>query len=479
MVNEIEPGIFQVSVNIDGEWWTDEYIVLWMQELKRNHQSALNSRRVYANALNIFLHYYIYNPQNKNQSLYDYLLNFRVALRDGITISIKRTVATSRLVIEKEYRVMSTKPFAVSTVNTYMTGIQWYLFYLKEAGVESVDSLFKNEIDWKQLQQRALRGKGGGYGLMMGPLLAQLLGPKKKLIRNLKIDRPASGLDTFFPPEIFSELLEISEPREQAIYLLCGCAGSRIGQALSLTRDDYNFETNEVYIVDPLSDEKGPSGRIGRSRLLKEEYGINMEHGVYKYLACKYPIPLQYSELLWIDLHSKQLFFRALANVSKGNPVTNGHPFIFNTSNGKILTPNEAYRTFRRKIEILIERKTNEWKSKRNAMNIDQRYEVDEEYNYIIGQLKKVKGLHSLRHMYGVLWADYAAIHDEVNLQDMQLLCQYGMGHTSSGSVMAYFTLRSKSRHLIIKRLASSSSTIEEYLARAIKEVRKYSRRNI
>jgi hypothetical protein len=182
-----------------------------------------------------------------------------------------------------------------------MTGIQWYLSYLSEQGVEDVGNIFRNEVDWFALKQRSIHGKGGGYGLMMSPILAQLLGPKKKLIRNIKIDRESNELNNYFPPELFLDLLEESTAREKAIYLLCGCAGARIGQALSLTRDDYNFDTFEVFIVDPLSDETGPSGIKGRFQLLNEDYKINMETAPYKQLACKYPIPLEYTELLWIE----------------------------------------------------------------------------------------------------------------------------------------------------------------------------------
>ena len=89
----------------------------------------------------------------------------------------------------------------MTTINTYMTSIQWYLSYLKEQGVEEVDTLFSSEVDWYQLKQRSIHGKGGGYGLMMGPLLAQLLGTKTKLIRNLKIDRESNERNNYFPPE--------------------------------------------------------------------------------------------------------------------------------------------------------------------------------------------------------------------------------------------------------------------------------------
>lgn len=469
MVFEEEPGIFLVAVNVEGDWWIDDFVKQWMMELKRNFESAYNSRRVYANALNIFLHYYIYIPQKKLQSLHDYLLQFREDLRKGFSLKSIRYITTKRHSFEKKYQVLDVKPLKVSTINSYMNAVQWYLSYLKEQGIDEIDGLHSHDIDWNELKRRSIHGKGGGYGLMMGPLLAQLLGPRKKFIRNLKMNRQSSKINSYFPPELFGDLLEISSPRERAIYLLCGGAGARIGQALSLTRDDYDIHSREVYIVDPLSDEQGPSGTLGRNRLLTEKYEINMEETTYKQLACKYPIPLQYTELLWIDIDHKNEFFSALVNVNKGNPIQNGHPFIFNTKSGKIVTPNEAYRTFRTKIKILQKKVHQEWLKKRSASK-DDRERIDDEYKYLSKQLDNVEGLHSLRHMYGVMWADYAATTD-YDLNDLQLLCQYGMGHKSKGSVMAYFTLRQKTRDKLMEQLSIANNI---YFEKKIKEVKRY-----
>lgn len=457
MIKEIDTGIFQVAININGEWWIDEMIPKWFKELNLNYSSSYNSRKLYARALDIFLHYYLYFPQTKMQSLHDYLTEFREKLRNGIEIYSTRTISTNRFSFTTQYKVFSTPPYNVNTINSYFNAVQYYLSFLKKQNIEKIDSLFSEDIDWAQLKRKSLYSKGGGYGLMMGPLLAQILGPKKKLIRNIKIDRKSSEIDSYFPPEIFLDLLKISNPRERAIYLLCGCAGTRIGQALSLTRDDYNYDTQEVFITDPLSDEKGPSGTIPRSRLLKEEYHINMEHTPYKYIACKYPIPSQNSELLWINNHFKTDFFHELSLVNKGNPIKNKHPFVFNTASGKILTPNEAYRTFNNKIKKLTLLIIQEWKEKKENSSVDEKIRLDTEYKYLISQLKKVKGLHSLRHMYAIMWADYAASSDELNVEDLQILCAYGLGHKSIASVMEYFTLRKRTREKMINKLTQTT----------------------
>ena len=453
MIKEIDTGIFQVAINIDGEWWIDKIVSKWFKELKLNTGSAYNSRKLYARALDIFFHYYLFFPQQRKQSLHEYLLEYREKLRSGFEVYSTRTISTTRFSFTTQYKVVSAPPYSAKTINTYMTAIQWYLSFLKEQDLPKVDSMFSQDIDWNYLKRKSIHSHGGGYGLMMGPLLAQLLGPKKKLIRNIKIDRQSSEIDEYFPPELFLDLLKISPPRERAIYLLCGCAGTRIGQALSLTRDDYNYDTQEVFIVDPLSDEKGPSGTVSRFLLLKNEYNINMEHNPFKYLACKYPIPLQYAELLWINDHFKTEFLHELSSINKGNPIQNGHPFVFNTSTGKIITPNEAYRTFKRKIQklsILIEK---EWKEKRNHSDFDEKRQLDTEYEYLLSQLKKVKGPHSLRHMYAIMWADLAATSNEINIDDLQSLCAYGLGQTSISSVTQYFTLRKRTRQKMITKL--------------------------
>jgi len=462
LYKEIEAGIFQIAINIDGEWWIDDSIIQWMYDLK-NNGSKYNSRRTYANALNIFLHFYIYKPQVKLESLYDYMLRFRNELRSGLLIKTKRDIKTKRMHINVDYTVLTKKPLRIKTVNTYMTAVQWYLTFLKEKKKdENIQSLYSEDVDWNLLKKKSIHGKGGGYGLMMNPLLAQLLGPRKKLIKNLSTKRGSDDLESYFPPELFLNLLSISNPREQAIYLLCGCAGTRIGQALSLTRDDYSYEMREVYIVDPYSDEKGASGKEGRFSIMKR-YNIDLEKNPYKYVSCKYPIPLQYAPLLWISPTYKDRFFKVLAKVNKGNPIVNGHPFIFHTSSGKILTPSECYRTFKSKVNILLDMAYTEWKEKNINLSFKEKQVLDKNYQYLINQLQKVKGLHSLRHMYGVMWADYTTNETyHISMEQAQTLCQFGLGHKSQESVFNYFTLRQKTRNSMVENLLCSMSTQEK-----------------
>lgn len=477
MVYEIKQGIFQVLVNIKGEWLKDEMVEKWMILLKRNYSFAYNTRNTYANALNIFLHYYIYHPQQKDQSLVDYLLEFREELLSGILITTERTIKTKRIYQKIEYIILKKIPFKISTINTYMNGIQKYLFFLKDEKVgEKIDSLLTDEVDWEMLKRKSIYGKGGGYGLIMSPLVAQVLGDKKKIIKNLKQDRLSSKLDSYFPPEIFHELLELSNDREKCLYLLCAFAGARIGQALSLTRDDYNYETREVFIVDPLSDETGPSGKIPRSRLLKSSYNIDMEKNPYKHIASKYPIPLQYAELLWINRKYKNMFFKSLSTLNKGNPVINKHPFIFITSTGKILTPNESGRIFKRKIDKIKEKISKEWAISSADLKISEKEEVNKYYKYLLNQLEKSTGLHSLKHMYAVIWGDLASA-EVISISNAQLLCQFGMGHRSKSSIYEYFTLRSKTR----ANVPNNKYIIENdtYLQSRTNEINQYSARNI
>lgn len=473
MYKEIDIGIFQVAINIDGEWWIDEMIPKWFLELKQNNKTAYNSRKNYARALDIFLHYYLYFPQEKNQSLHEYLLEFREKLQTGFTIYSNRNIITSRISTNLRYKVFSVSTLKVSTINTYMNSIQFYLQFLKEQNL-FLDSVHSEDINWSYLKKKSLNSKGGGYGLMMGPLLAQLLAPKKKLIHNIRINRQSSNINNYFPPELFFDLLEISNSRERAIYLLCGCAGTRIGQALSLTRDDYNYDTQEVFIVDPLSDETGPSGKISRAKLLKNEYHIDMEQSPYKYIACKYPIPIQYTELLWFDSYFKTKFLHELSATNKGNPIQNKHPFVFNTSTGKILTPNEVYYTFKRKIKKLIMSTMKKYKEKRNNSNFDEKLKLDSEYEYLIRQLRNVKGLHSLRHMYAILWADEAAYTNDVSIDDLQSLCAYGLGQSNISSVLQYFTLRKNTRVKMIEKIIRNTEEHKSYMQQKITDIKNY-----
>jgi integrase len=475
MVYEIKEGIFQVLVNIDGEWLKDKMIEKWMLLLKRNYSSAYNTRKTYASGLNIFLHYYIYCPQEKNQSLVDYLLEFREKLILGISISSTRMIKTKRIYLETEYILFKKEPSSVSTINTYMNGIQKYLSFLKTERVdEQIDSLLTDEVDWKQLKRKSIQGKGGGYGLIMSPLVAQVLANKIKIIKDLKQDRKSSKLNSYFPPEIFNELLDLCDDREKCLYLLCGFAGARVGQALSLTRDDYDMESREVYIVDPLSHETGPSGKVPRFKLLKEHYNINMEKNPYKYIASKYPIPLQYTELLWINKRYREIFLKSLSSLDKGNPVLNKHPFIFNTSKGKILTPNESSNIFKRKINKLKKEIYQEWIEKSKDVTISRKEMLDIYYKYLLKQLNKSTGLHSLRHMYGVIWGDLVD-KKVLSIENAELLCQFGMGHSSKESIYEYFTIKPQLRSDLFNKYYLENDT---YLNERIFKIKQYNNRS-
>ena len=398
---------------------------------------------------------------------------FREKLQNVFEVYSTRNISTNRFSFTTQYKVFSTKqPYSISTINLYMTAIQYYLKFLKEQNIPDVDSVFSQDTDWRQLKRKSINSVGGGYGLIMSPLLAQILGPKKKLLRNIKKNRNSNQIDKYFPPELFLDLLKISNPRERAIYLLCGCAGTRIGQALSLTRDDYNYDTQEVFIIDPLSNETGPSGTIPRSRLLKNEYNINMEESPYNKIACKYDIPVQYSELLWINTEYKKEFFHELSSIQKGSPIKNGHPFVFNTSSGKVLTPNEGYTTFRNKIKKLSNIIEKEWRVKRKNTELEKRTQLDNEYEYLTSQLKKVTSLHSLRHMYAIMWADFSTESNELNIDDLQSLCAYGLGHKNISSVIQYFTLRKKTRQIIFNKINQITENQMTYIQRNLNELK-------
>ena len=227
-------------------------------------------------------------------------------------------------------------------------------------------------------------------------------------------------------------------------------------------------------LIDPLSDETGPSGTISRSILLKNQYNINMEETPYKHIACKYPIPTQYTELLWINNHYKLKFFHELSATNKGNPIINRHPFVFNTSTGKILTQSEVYSSFKRKIKKLVNLIKNEWQQKRKDINFDEKIQLDIQYEYLLSQLNKVKGLHSLRHMYGIMWADLATTSDEVSIDDLLSLCAYGLGHTSISSVLLYFTLRKQTREKIINKISQRSEDQMVYIQRNLSRIKNY-----
>ena len=117
------------------------------------------------------------------------------------------------------------------------------------------------------------------------------LGKKVSILKHLKDSghKEISKLPLSFPPHAFSELLRIASPRERLLYLLCGAAGARLGQALNLTTWDIDFQNKRVFLPDPKEDEiprnKNGSpflGQPGRKTLLWSKYKISANQSPHR-----------------------------------------------------------------------------------------------------------------------------------------------------------------------------------------------------
>jgi integrase len=229
-----------------------------------------------------------------------------------------------------------------------------------------------------------------------------------------------------FPFELFIQLVEIANPRERLIYLLCGGASARIGQALNFTLYDVDYDKKNVWLCDPTSDYK--CGLINQSRKswLKEKYNIDCSKDKpHNLVGFKYPLPHNPKAnrpLYWMDLAIKDMFFVTLLEYEpiKEHLREYKHPFAFVTKNRKRIYAKNVDTTFKRHCKKL--------------QSLNKGYDLSS------------LGLHSLRHMYGVYMAElYAmAIEGKINIppDKIKIYCQHGMGHTSSKSTDIYFNMR-------------------------------------
>jgi len=223
------------------------------------------------------------------------------------------------------------------------------------------------------------------------------------------------------------------------LYLLCGAASARVGQALSLTKFDVDMQNKKVYLVDPRTnrvpfDQYGDAlfGQKPRKELLAADYGIDFRAGKYKNIQFKYPIPFSNGPLFWINEDKyKTLFFETLQEYQKSNTYMPEmirhprHPFLFTTQSGKRVHARETLSRLKSSIRKAI-----------RIMN----------YSKDISNL----GLHSLRHMFGHAMAEiYARVGDDSLIS----ITKDAMGHSNLDSTMIYFNISSDTKRATIRRL--------------------------
>ena len=380
-----------------------------------------NSLKTILSSIKSFIIWSLANPSNLNEELVYYLSKYLSDCENGF--EIYDSIFIEQLNERIDYKILSINPKQPKTIDKDKASIEDFLkstnqdlftsFNLKK-NIKSLNHSFQNSIH-------------DGYSLKMGSLAQKAFANDVSIIptRNKSLGNDYKS----FPYQLFNSLLEISSPREKLIYLLCGACSSRISQALNLTLYDFDYENKHVWLIDPRGNDQLGIHGMGRKTFLKDVYNIDAaKDKPHSNIGFKAPIPLRFKNripLYWISDIYRSLFFDTLAEY-KFLPESSRipkHPFFFVTKSGARLTPQQVHVTFTahcEKLKKLFPEKAN---------NLDG------------------LGLHSLRHMFGVMMATFQAkilmnkkdLKYNIPMDQIKIITKEAMGHKSLSSTDVYF----------------------------------------
>jgi len=428
---------FYIYTEIKDKILKLEYSDKWSKWLILNQRYSLSTVKTYISSLERFWLWSLINPSYNNEDIEEYLARYRDNLINGFNyeIVIKNKLSNTYISIP----FCQSLPKKSTTINKELTAIESFLEYINIKN-KTAFSVFSQKIDDSLISHQEKNSIGDGYGLKMGIISKEVWGARKKKLKPIK----NNSYDDYraFPFELFIKLLEIAKPRERLVYLLCGGASARIGQALNFTLYDVDYDKKRVWLCDPTSDYK--CGLINKSRKawMKEKYNIDCyKDKPHNMFGFKYPIPYNPKAnrpLYWMDTAIRDIFFDTLIEY---NPLpeylrAQKHPFAFVTKNGNRLYARNVATTF-----------------KKHCIKLQS---LNKGYNL------SGLGLHSLRHMYGVYMAElYAmAIEKKIDIapDKLKIYCQHGMGHKSMSSTDIYFNMRFE------KEIQIGTQKIQEYI---------------
>ena len=386
----------------------------YLKKVKRNKLATIK------NKLDSLYHFWLWTLCNEVESDEDiqlYFARYLIALENGFkVISITHIDDFNE---DVENLLYESKPKQSSTIQKEKRAVESFFQYMNTFKSEDYN-LEKNFLAYNK---QSKHNKGSSYGLKMSKYMQEILLDTESILPSH--GTPVKGDIKAFPFQLFDELLEVANPREKLIYLLCGACSARISQALNLTFYDLDYASKNVWLIDPFSNGQLGFYGIGRKHFLKEEYNINIDTDKkHNKFGFKYPIPTNYKQrapLFWLNENYKALFFNTLVEY---NPLpeslrTPRHPFFFVRSTGRRLTQDEVHKTFKKHLKILQEKYP--------------------EFEYKLNGL----GIHSLRHMFGSVMATLEAkliINGEAEKTHwIRWFTSNAMGHKNSSSTDVYF----------------------------------------
>lgn len=384
--------------------------------VKKNKHKTLITK---ISTLKSFIIWSLVNPVQDDEDLILYLSRYLNDSENGFKII--DDIYIEELNEKIEYILLKVEPKEASTINKDKGILE---DFLKVTNQDLFDS-FNLSKNVQALNHSAVHSVHDGYGLRMGSLAQNAFASKESVIPN-KISAIKGDIRAF-PYELFDELLQLANPRERLIYLLAGACSARASQVLNLTLYDIDYVNQRIWLIDPRSNDQLGLHGVGRKNFLKDVYNINASKDKpHVNIGFKAAIPLRYKERLpiyWFSKIYQDLFFQTLSefkSIPESNRVPK-HPFFFVTSTGKRLVTQQVDTTF-----------------KAHCKKLKKTYP---EYTV---QLDRI-GLHSLRHMFGVVMASFEAKiimsgnKRNIPLEQIKITTQEAMGHRSRLSTDIYF----------------------------------------
>jgi len=441
-------------VEKDDEEYYDPFIPHYSEYLSRKR--TRNTVKKHITAIHRYWLYSLFFPNDSSYtwlefSFRDWLSDYEEVLKKGFRIKMNCFSDDRRTKTIKDY--FRSEP--LENTGQEFAALEKYFKYLQDKdlnplyGFSESDKLviFSGARDYRTLDIQAKHGKGSGYGLKAQGLVRESLAERITVFSELKERNRGDGSNILygnkvFPFVLYDVLLEIADDRSKLLYLLCGAASARIGQALSLTKYDIDMHNKRVYLVDPRTtrvplDPYGNAlfGQKPRSELLKE-YRIDFNVGKYLNIQFKGPIPIiktETQDLFFLQEEYRDMFFETYARYR--NKIKDEYPMVFQTvssKNNNIWLPSNANDKFGGDIDKLKER----YPKYAKYLNLQNKF-------------------HSLRHMFGQFIANMAYLNSDhlnrdhttrmANLEIKNTIdlykefCAKKMGHKRTESTDIYF----------------------------------------
>lgn len=409
------------SIHINNEIYYFENLEQYIRNKKLIKRIKPNTLKTILSTLKTFIYWTMANNILESEDLALYLARFLEDEENGF--KIYNSTYVEELDENIEYLEIHIKAKQPSTLNKDKAIIE---DYLKETN-QGLFSSFDLEKNIKAYNHQKKHSRGDGYGLRMGEMAQSVFLDDVSIVSNR--DTGIGGEIKAFPYELYEELLKIAHPRERLIYLLAGSCSARVSQVLNLTLYDLDYNNQNVWLIDPRSNDQLGIHGIGRKNFLEKEYKIDASKDKpHKNIGFKAPIPLRSKErvpLFWLSNIYKQYFFETLLDCEamiKQSRIPR-HPFLFVTASGKRLTPQQVHLTFTSHCNRL--KKT---------------------YPKYANRLDGI-GLHSLRHMFGAVMATLQAktiMHAKtmkysIPPDQLKIITKEAMGHRSLSSTDIYF----------------------------------------